>query len=75
MSSFLGSTVEYYDFLLCGAAAGLVFPKLFFPADMDPVLGTALSFVILLAGYISRPASCSATSVTGSGARTCSSSR
>lgn len=55
VSSFLGSTVEYYDFLLYGAAAGLVFPKLFFPADMDPVVGTSLSFIILLAGYISRP--------------------
>ena len=55
VSSFLGSTVEYYDFLLYAAAAGLVFPKLFFSADMDPALGTMLSFVILLAGYISRP--------------------
>ncbi|MFM1724317.1 MFS transporter [Rhodococcus sp. PAM 2766] len=55
ISSFLGSTVEYYDFLLYGAAAGLVFPKLFFPDSMDPVLGSTLSFVILLAGYISRP--------------------
>lgn len=55
VSSFLGSTVEYYDFLLYAAAAGLVFPKLFFSADMDPTLGTILSFVILLAGYISRP--------------------
>ncbi|GAA3680283.1 MFS transporter [Arthrobacter ginkgonis] len=55
VSSFLGSTVEYYDFLLYGAAAGLVFPLLFFPKTMDPTLGTTLSFVILLAGYISRP--------------------
>lgn len=55
VSSFLGSTVEYYDFLLYAAAAGLVFPQLFFSAGMDPALGTALSFVILLAGYISRP--------------------
>ncbi|GAA3325210.1 MFS transporter [Paeniglutamicibacter sulfureus] len=55
ISSFLGSTVEYYDFLLYGAAAGLVFPHLFFPESMDKGLGTALSFVILLAGYIARP--------------------
>ena len=55
VSSFLGSTVEYYDFLLYGAAAGLVFPQLFFPETMDPVLGSTLSFVILLAGYVSRP--------------------
>lgn len=55
VSSFLGSTVEYYDFLLYGAAAGLVFPILFFPDTMDPAVGAMLSFVILLAGYISRP--------------------
>lgn len=55
VSSFLGSTVEYYDFLLYGAAAGLVFPALFFPETMDPVLGSTLSFIILLAGYVSRP--------------------
>lgn len=55
VSSFLGSTVEYYDFLLYGAAAGLVFPILFFPDTMDPAVGAMLSFVILLAGYVSRP--------------------
>ena len=55
ISSFLGSTVEYYDFLLYGAAAGLVFPILFFPETMDPAIASILSFVILLAGYVSRP--------------------
>ncbi|MCK8616283.1 MFS transporter [Gordonia sp. C13] len=55
VSSFLGSTVEYYDFLLYGAAAGLVFPQLFFPETMDRALGSTLSFAILLAGYVSRP--------------------
>ena len=53
-SSFLGSTVEYYDFLLYASAAGLVFPQLFF-SDLDPGIATFLSFVTLLAGYISRP--------------------
>jgi MFS family permease len=54
LSSFLGSTVEYYDFLLYLSAAALVFPQVFF-AGVDPALGTTLSFVILLAGYIARP--------------------
>lgn len=53
-SSFLGSTVEYYDFLLYAAAAGLVFPKLFF-AGIDEKLATTLSFIILLTGYLARP--------------------
>ncbi|MGI5219379.1 MFS transporter [Nocardia sp. CA-290969] len=55
ISSFLGSTVEYYDFVLYGAAAGLVFPALFFPETIGLALGSSLSFVVLLAGYISRP--------------------
>lgn len=53
-SSFLGQTVEYYDFLLYGAAAGLVFPKLFF-TDLDPGLALLLSYLTLFTGYISRP--------------------
>ncbi|MHA2787679.1 MFS transporter [Corynebacterium sp. S7] len=55
ISSFLGSTVEYYDFLLYGAAAGLVFPYVFFDDSIDPFIGTLLSYVILFAGYLSRP--------------------
>lgn len=53
-SSFLGTTVEYYDFLLYGAAAGLVFPKLFF-VGLEPGLALLLSYLTLFMGYISRP--------------------
>lgn len=54
VSSFLGSTVEYYDFLLYTSAAGLIFPKILFQG-MDPGLATTLAFVTLLAGYLARP--------------------
>lgn len=54
IASFMGTTVEYYDFLLYASAAGLVFPQIFF-SDLDPKLGATLSFVILLSGYIARP--------------------
>lgn len=55
ISSFLGSMVEYYDFLLYGAAAGLVFPHLFFDDSMSPFLGMILSYTILFTGYLARP--------------------
>ncbi|MDO5726953.1 MAG: MFS transporter [Bowdeniella nasicola] len=54
ISSFLGSSVEYYDFLLYAAAAGLVFPQLFF-SNLSPALGAFLSYVVLFTGYLSRP--------------------
>lgn len=54
VASFLGSTVEYYDFLLYTAAAALVFPRVLFEG-MDPALATTLAFATLLAGYLTRP--------------------
>ncbi|MFH5824315.1 MFS transporter [Georgenia sp. AZ-5] len=53
-SSYLGSVVEYYDFLLYGLAASLVFGPLFF-ANMDPAVATIASFGTLAIGYVSRP--------------------
>ncbi len=54
ISSYLGSTVEYYDFLLYGSAASLIFPALFF-SELDYSTGVLLSFLTLAAGYIARP--------------------
>lgn len=54
ISSYLGTTVEFYDFLLYGTAAALVFPALFFP-ETDPLTGTLASFGTLAVGYLARP--------------------
>src|SRR6478609_3948670 len=54
ISSYLGTTVEYYDFLLYGTAASLVFPTLFFH-ELSPTAATIASFATLAVGYLARP--------------------
>ncbi len=54
MSSLVGTTVEWYDFFLYGTAAGIVFPKLFFPST-EPATGTLLAFATFAVGFIARP--------------------
>ena len=53
-SSYLGSTVEFYDFLVYGTAASLVFGQLFF-SNLTPLVGTIMSFGTLAVGYVARP--------------------
>jgi MFS family permease len=53
-SSYLGSVIEYYDFLLYGTASAIVFNKVFF-ANLDPLLATVASFGTFATGYLARP--------------------
>jgi metabolite-proton symporter len=53
-SSLVGTTVEWYDFFLYGTAAGIVFPKLFFPSS-EPAIGTLLAFATFAVGFVARP--------------------
>jgi MFS family permease len=53
-SSFIGSAIEFYDFILYATAASLVFGKLFF-AGMPPAVGLFASFGTLAVGYLARP--------------------
>src|ERR1700733_2290745 len=54
IASTIGTTIEWYDFFLYGTAAGLVFPKLFFPGS-DQYTATLLSFGTYFIGFPSRP--------------------
>lgn len=53
-SSFLGSMIEFYDFILFATAASIVFSQVYF-VDLDPGVGLFLSFTILAVGYVARP--------------------
>src|ERR1700679_4174939 len=54
LSSVLGSTVEWYDFLVYGTAAALVFNKLFFP-NYSSAVGTIAAFGSYAVGFVARP--------------------
>jgi metabolite-proton symporter len=53
-ASFIGTTIEWYDFFLYGTAAALVFDKLFFP-EAAPLVGTLLAFSTYAVGFAARP--------------------
>ncbi|OTG85156.1 MFS transporter [Acinetobacter sp. ANC 4648] len=54
ISSMVGTTIEWYDFFIYGAAAALIFNKLFFP-DLDPLTGVLAAFATYTVGFIGRP--------------------
>ena len=55
LASCAASSIEWYDFFIYLTAAALVFPKLFFPADIDPVAGVLASFSTAAVGFVARP--------------------
>jgi MFS family permease len=54
ISSMVGTTIEWYDFFIYGAAAALIFNKLFFP-NLDPLTGVLAAFGTYAVGFIGRP--------------------
>src|SRR6266566_8044129 len=54
IASTVGTTIEWYDFLLYGQVTGLVFGKLFFPKS-DPLVGVLEAFAIFFIGFVGRP--------------------
>ncbi|MFJ6560465.1 MFS transporter [Streptomyces sp. NPDC091412] len=54
LASFVGTTIEWYDFYIYGTASALVFGKLFFP-DVSPAAGVLASFATFWVGFLARP--------------------
>jgi MFS family permease len=54
IASTVGTTIEWYDFLLYSVVTGLVFGRLFFPKS-DPLVGVLQAFAIYTVGFIARP--------------------
>src|ERR1700745_2625412 len=53
IASTVGTTIEWYDFLLYGQGTGLVFGKLFFPKS-DPLVGVLEAFAVFFIGFLCR---------------------
>ncbi len=54
IASTVGTTIEWYDFLLYSIVTGLAFGKLFFPKS-DPLVGVLEAFAVYTVGFIARP--------------------
>ena len=54
LTALAGTSIEWYDFFLYGAAAALVFPTVFF-GESEPATAYILSFLTFAAGFIARP--------------------
>jgi MFS family permease len=54
VASFIGTTIEWYDFFLYGTAAALVFDQVFFP-EFDPFTGRMAAIATFSVGFFARP--------------------
>ena len=54
IGSFVGAVVDWYDFLLYGIVAALVFNAAFFP-KVSPTMGTLAAFATFGVGFLFRP--------------------
>lgn len=54
LASFIGTTIEWYDYLVFGAATVLILNPLFFPSE-DPFISTLAGFGAIAVAFIARP--------------------
>ena len=55
IASWVGTTLEYYDFAVYGTAAALVFNVLFFPEELPAGIKVLLSMATFAIGFVVRP--------------------
>lgn len=53
-ASFIGTSIEWYDYYIFGTAAALVFGSLFFP-EFSSTAGTLAAFATFAVGFVARP--------------------
>ena len=54
LTALAGTSIEWYDFFLYGAAAALIFPTAFF-GEATPTMALTLSLLTFAAGFVARP--------------------
>lgn len=54
VAGFVGTVIEYFDFLVYGTVSGLVFGKIFFPGE-DAFVGSLLAMGTFAVGFLARP--------------------
>ncbi|GAA3690326.1 MFS transporter [Streptomyces iranensis] len=54
VASVVGTSIEWYDFILYSVASGLIFPALYFHAS-DPFVATINAYAVFAVGFFARP--------------------
>jgi MFS family permease len=55
LTALAGTSIEWFDFYLYGIASALVFPTLYFPRTLPPLVALLASFSTFAVGFFARP--------------------
>jgi MFS family permease len=55
LTGLVGASIEWYDFFIYATAAALVFPSVFFAAQLPPFVALIASYSTFAVGFVARP--------------------
>jgi MFS family permease len=55
LTGLAGASIEWYDFFIYATAAALVFPSVFFSAQLPPFIALIASYSTFAVGFVARP--------------------